>query len=276
MMPFFLFFPAPIGDGYFLEFELTFILTNSTLSFSDLEDTIEMGNADAAGAFPLPAAYWSFDNAALLGTTVLDLVNGYNATNQAGATSGSVGQIAQGVSYSSATTGRADLGDTPSDLQVSTYTHSMWVNFNSIAAGLQALYSFGDATGDQAILFEGTPEEINYISFFTPVPTVNTNTPLPVRSLTTGVWNHFAMVRDVVGNELRGYFNGERIATFTLDGATAYYGTADDNVFAARGSTGTQSADCILDEFGYWIHALTDEQIQDVYLQGLRGLKLVD
>jgi hypothetical protein len=150
----------------------------------------------------------------------------------------------------------------------------MWVNFDTFVGGFQGIYSFGDGAGDQAILYEDTANEIHLVSYYTPTPTPNPNSPRPVRVLSTGTWYHFAMVRDSPGNQLKGYLDGELIATFALGGPTPHYG-AGNMTFGARGGA-VQPLDGNIDEFGYWTTALTDANIQAVYERGLQGLKLVE
>lgn len=264
------------SDGYFLTTELEIALVNFAASFGDFEDAVDMANADAAGVYPLPVSYWSFDNSDLVGTTALDLVSGYNGAIT-GATTGDAGIIGTGQSFDfSAGTDLVDAGNHTEfeAFNNAGLTASAWINgrtfnasgsriFDCTNAGtpgwIMAVNSNGGGELIVQIFYDGTTADYRY-------QVISTNTDY-----------HVAMVWNAASGVVKLYVDGSEVTpTSATPGAG---GVSDDtgtnNLIIGNDDTLVRNWDGNLDELAIWNQELTDEQIFEVYSRGATNQKLI-
>jgi len=214
--------------------------------------------------------FWRFDNAvAGTGGTVTD----YSGNGNDGSTGGSVGTGINGVFSTSAYSfdGTEDYVTVPG-IQVSNVSVSFWIRTTDTTSGaswweapwlLDKDLSGGGGNDWAATVNGGLVQWVNGDSTNGVDETLTSNT-----NISDGNWHHVVLTRNSGTGEKNIYIDGQQDAT-----QSAYAGdisnTNDLYIASEKGTGSYLSAD--LDEMRLYDDALTQEDVQELYMSGGDG-----
>lgn len=204
------------------------------------------------------SAYYKLDESSGI---VIDSTGNYNGTNN-GATPGVSGKINTAYDFEVTETDYISLPTITVGVD-SSFTMNIWFKTEGSSASTRRLFNHNSAGSEFG--FGVTPTNID---FFSNDGLGNTNYFNPANATyTDSTWTMATIVMDTTNDIKIIYVNGAEVARTTSAGFvtpaswTSVIGTKE-------GSVTTENFDGILDEFGIWARALSDEEILELYFSG--------
>ncbi len=235
--------------------------------------------------------YSPLDNDTIDSLTVQDLAgNPENGTlrDDGTVTTGVTGQIGEAINCQ-VTGGAAsvDYGDVHR-VGSGVQTIMLWFNATSVPSKDQTLARKGNnSSGDEGWsiwlddIYNITGQDQYRVTFRVNAIGEGTNeakaTSLFVLDAeeSIGTWHHVAMVLDTVNGTVTGYLNGSNEGEATNPwGLTFTPGNMDVGAALLLGKGITSGTSSMIDDFAIFDEALTAQQIQDIYNDGLNGIGL--
>lgn len=224
-------------------------------------------NPDPAGTLKNGlVAFWKMDETS--GTTSVDSVNGFNATQMG--TSVTDGKIGKGQTIG---TTNSALSVTPNQsFSTDTVTVAGWVKPVTFGTDNYAsIFNYRPTTNLEGITLEyaggqGSGQlQCQVFANNTAGTLVSANATSPTtQRITANVWNFVACSYD--GTTLRLYINGNQVATGTAAGKMKR--SSNMKIELGRNIVSNESLNGGLDEFGYWNRALTSQEVTALYNSG--------
>ncbi|ACT95995.1 LamG-like jellyroll fold domain-containing protein [Dyadobacter fermentans] len=155
----------------------------------------------------------------------------------------------------------------PKDLQINTFTYSIWVNPDVIPAPSTALFLFsvGSSFGDQHILFGDHYSDSRHTGFsHGSYLGVANNVLCSGASIEPiGKWYHLVLVK--TETDYLFYINGRMVCSNSVNGQKAFYGTGVVRAtIGARNNEG-QAAHARIDDIHLYNRPLNEEEIAALY-----------
>jgi len=215
-----------------------------------------------------PVAYWRFNektglvlgDTSAAGNSLDGTISSGPTWDQSGGVTGALGDYSIDFEGSP---DQVEITGNPAKLQITgDQTISMWLKPSNIGAGRQNPYN--KAYGGEGTITQETNRTLNYFygtsgADSSPYQGFNTSS-----TITQGVWNHVAIVRDLTNMKLHWYINGALVRTANATYSAAVAGSA--NVLIGNGYAGNYRGN--IDEVAVFNEALGAAIVKAIYNAG--------
>ncbi|RYZ93634.1 MAG: LamG domain-containing protein [Proteobacteria bacterium] len=210
--------------------------------------------SSAAPAWPLPVAYWKFNETS--GTSFIDSVGGYNGSSTGPLTAGTLARLGKAITSPYTTGGGFRSPTGPSFTTGNAYSFAIWFKMTTNTTNSRIL-SQGGSNGDETFFMIGAGGTNVSIRFFYN-PTGATG--YANFSCASGVWCHVVGTYNGVSADV--YLNGSLHTHFNVAGTSV---KIPSNSGVSIGKSNGNTFEGSVDEVALWSTALNATQVRSIY-----------